>query len=104
MSEKIFTAIPTVTQEDFLKFLSAKTSSGVCAACGMGDFYIVSRPQLELGEDLGTTKLAAIFQTPIANSSSSYVTAAVACKNCGWVRHHSVGNIDSFSNQAADDE
>lgn len=104
MSEKIFTNIPTVTQEDFLNFLSKKTSSGVCAACGAGDFYIVSKPQLERGADSETPKLAAIFQIPIVGTPSTYITAAVACKNCGWVRHHSVGNIDSFTKQTAGEE
>lgn len=104
MDKKIFTEAPEITQEDFLSFLAAKTPAGVCAACGKGDFSIVSNPASRMLADAddkevagaNIIELAAIFTAPILGVDASYITAAVSCKNCGWMRHHSVGEIVHF--------
>lgn len=112
MDRKIFIEPPEITQEDFLSFLAAKTSTGTCAACGKGDFSVVSNPAPRILADDGgkevvdadTVELAAIFTAPILGVDASYITAAVSCKNCGWVRHHSVGEIIHFIDGKSDPE
>lgn len=72
----------TVTSDDFIRFLEAKTPESDCPACGFDEWTVICPS----GEDTNTYRLVTSMKDGLKPMHIN--TFAIHCKECGYVRHH----------------